>query len=296
MHANSQPLVMLYGYSDKKNELSFVGRKGIITLSGRVKKIKQILRLCNGLTSVNDISMQLSLIDPEEVLELLNLCETQGIVRDSRELYVSFHEDSVNPPMFSYDLGANGVALVMQSERLRERSGESVKLSQPSTSVILDTLRKRQTIRQFKIGQIPSNKLSGLLEASYGFGDNSHWSVPSGGAMYPLDLYLIIPNDDQILSRGIYRWNPEKHILIKIFKNDPSVWLCKVFNAKALLENVSGIICVAASMVRSGLKYANSAYRLMHFWKLGMLLKMLTCIVQNKILESSNMADFVMKL
>ena len=43
---------------------------------------------------------------------------------------------------------------------------------------------------------------------------------------------------------------------------DPSVWLEKVFNAKTILENVACILCVAANLKRSALKYANLGYRL----------------------------------
>lgn len=261
MQENSHPLAILYGYQSNRNELSFVGRKGIITLSGRSAKIDKILRLCNGMTSFHDIVEQSPSVNPKEIFELLSLCEKQGIVRDSRELYIGFHEDSANPTTFSHDLGSEDVALIMTSERLRERKGKVFQLPQSENSGVLNIIRKRQSARQFQNSPISGGKLLGLLEATYSVGKNGHWSVPSGGALYPLDLYLIVPGNNQALPLGIYRWNPEKSEMTMISDKDPNVWLFKVFNVKALLENAACILCLAADLRRPALKYANRGYR-----------------------------------
>ena len=261
MQKDSQPLAILYGYSSKKDQISFVGRRGIITLSGNVTRIKKILRYCNGINNVQDIMNKMLTSDLDEVSELLALCETYGIVRDSREVYIGFHEDSANPGIFSYDLGNSEVASIMKSQRLRERDGIAIQLPKYENGNILKTIRKRQSIRQFQNAKIPANKLSGVLEATYSIDQNGHWSVPSGGAMYPLDLYLIIPNECQVLAQGIYRWNPEKNEVTVISDKDPNVWLSKAFNAHALLENAACILCIAANLKRSASKYANRGYR-----------------------------------
>lgn len=261
MHENAQPLVMLYGYSDKKNELSFVGRKGIITIAGATAQIKRILRLCNGLTSVRDIVGQFPFVHAKEIAELLNLCESQGVVKDSRELYLEFHSDSSNPPAFSQDMGASDVESFKFTERLRERDGLIVRLPQPSNTQLLDIIHRRESVREFQPGQVTLEKLSGVFNAMYGLGDGGHWSVPSGGGLYPLDLYLVIPDDGQPLSRGVYRWNPEKCVLTTVESQDPRLWVSKVFNTNALLTNATGILCVGANLRRTTAKYANRGYR-----------------------------------
>lgn len=261
MQENSNPLAVLYGYRNNRDELSFVGRKGIITIFGKSRKIEKILRLCNGMSTARDIASQLLSIKPEETLELLSLCEMHGIVKDSRELYLGFHEDSANPAVFLHDIGASDVASIVMSQRLRERNGKIIRLPRPNTSNVLGVIRERRSVRQFKQGRISEKKLSGLLAATYSVGKNGHWSVPSGGALYPLDLYLIVPSDEQALHRGVYRWNPEKSEVILVSDKDPNVWLFRVFNAKALLENAAYILCVAANLKRPALKYANRGYR-----------------------------------
>ena len=84
MQENSQPLAILYGYSSKRNEMSFIGRKGVITLSGGAATIKKILCHCNGMNSVRDIVNKMSPVDSDEIFELLTLCEAEGIIRDTR--------------------------------------------------------------------------------------------------------------------------------------------------------------------------------------------------------------------
>lgn len=257
-----RPLVVLYGYRSKRNTLSFVGRNGLITLSGKSATIQKILRLCNGFNSVADITRKLRMINPEEVIEFLSLFEQQGIVCDSRDLYLKFHEDSANPAKFSRDLGVDGVSDMLRSERLRKREGKTIQMSSPVASNVLDAIQNRKSTRTFQSGQIPIAQLSGILEATYSVGKNRHWSVASGGGMYPLDLYLIVPDDNQQVPKGIYRWNSEERNLTAMSDRNPRVWLSKVFNAKTLLENAACILCIAASFKRSTKKYANLGYRL----------------------------------
>lgn len=200
-----RPLVVLYGYRSKRNTLSFVGRNGLITLSGKSTTIQKILLLCNGFNSVADITNKLRPVSPEEVTEFLSLFEQQGIVCDSRDLHLKFHEDSANPAKFSRDLGVDGVSDMLRFERLRKREGKTIQMSSPIASSVLDAIQNRKSTRTFQSGQIPIAQLSGILEATYSIGKNKHWSVASGGGMYPLDLYFIVPDDNQQVRKGIYQ-------------------------------------------------------------------------------------------
>lgn len=262
MKENSQPLAILYGYSGKGNETHFIGRKGIITIGGKSAEIKKILRLCNGLNSLRNIIELLSSINSNVVVKLISFLEKHGIVRDSRELHIGFHEDSSNPSDFSHDIGFDELEYLIKSDRVRKGGGKLVKLHSSVKSKVLRVIRNRRSVRQFMDSPIPMGKLSGLLQATYSRGENKHWSVASGGGLYPLDLYIIISSKHQVIPQGIYRWNPERNELSIISDKEPSVWLEKVFNAKTLLENVACILCVAANLKRSALKYANLGYRL----------------------------------
>ncbi len=262
MKKDSQPLVVLYGYMGKGNETHFMGRKGLITISGRRTEIQKVLCHCNGLNRVQDIIGLLPSISSETVQELISLLEDQGIVRESRELHFGFHEDSANPSDFSHDIGLEELERIVKADRVRGRDGKLVKLAASVKSEVLKFARNRRSVRQFVDEQIPMNQLSGLLEATYSQGENGHWSVASGGGLYPLDLYVVVPSANQVIAPGIYRWNPQSKELCILSDQNPSVWIEKVFNAKTILENVACILCVAANLRRSTSKYANLGYRL----------------------------------
>ena len=120
MKESSQPLAILYGYSSKGNETHFIGRKGIITIGGKSTEIKKILRLCNGLNSLHNIMDLLPSINSNVVVNLISFLEEHGIVRDSRELHIGFHEDSSNPSDFSHDIGFDELECLIRSDRVRK--------------------------------------------------------------------------------------------------------------------------------------------------------------------------------
>ncbi len=262
MKKDSQPLAVLYGYKGKGNETHFIGRKGLISIRGRRTQIQQVLCLCDGLNRVQEIINLLPRMSSRVAEELISLFADQGIVRDSRDLLFGFHEDSANPSDFSHDIGLEELEQIVKSDRVRFRNGKLVRLEGSTKSEVLDIARNRRSVRQFADGQISMGQLSGLLEATYSQGKNGHWTVASGGGLYPLDLYIVVPSGNQVIPLGIYRWNPERKELSNISDKDPNVWLEKVFNAKTILENVACILCVATNLKRSALKYANLGYRL----------------------------------
>jgi len=244
------------------NKTSFIGRKGLITIGGKSREIKKILSFCNGLTTIEDILKKMLPTSSAVVLELLSLFEAHGIVRDSRELLLGFHEDSANPSEFVHNIGVVELEKLTASERGRKRNGEVVTFQESAGGHLLEIISNRRSIRRFKHGVISSKNLNGLLETTYGKLSNGHWSVPSGGGLYPLDIYLIIPDGQQSVPAGIYQWQPEEHKLVRVSADDPGVWIAKIFNAKTLTENVACIMCIGANLQRSASKYANLGYRL----------------------------------
>jgi len=261
MNGTSQPMVVLYGRKSRKDELTFLGRSGHISLQGDVNAFEAVLQLCNGLQTVEEICAQIKGMDTEQVLEFLSACEMQGIVQDSRELYLRFHEDSVNPELYSLDLGAEDVAKLQTSPRLRARAGKAFTLKSPDNAGILKTLEKRRSVRRFQEGKVAEKTLSGLLRSLYSVSTSRHWTVPSGGALYPLDIYIAVISPNQVLPQGTYRWEAETASISLISDRNPHLWISRSLNAVSLVENSAFVIAVAASLKRSASKYANRGYR-----------------------------------
>ncbi len=97
--------------------------------------------------------------------------------------------------------------------------GETVALPKPKlrgTESLESVLAKRRTRRRFSSRGLDIGRLSQLLWAAQGVTDAEHGyrTTPSGGAVYPLALYVIVGHGGvEGLDPGLYRHEVEEHRL-----------------------------------------------------------------------------------
>jgi len=102
----------------------------------------------------------------------------------------------------------------------------SISLPKPSLGgkvSVEKAIKERRTIRDFKERPLSLNHLSQLLWAAQGITDPKEGkrATPSGGALYPLDIYLIVGvNGVEGMEAGIYHYLPEKHSISLLSKGD----------------------------------------------------------------------------
>lgn len=82
-------------------------------------------------------------------------------------------------------------------------------------------LRERRTVRSFKDEPLTLREISQLLWAAQGIteGTKGLRTAPSAGALYPLEVYLVVGNVEG-LGEGAYKYNPHEHHLIRIKQGD----------------------------------------------------------------------------
>lgn len=85
------------------------------------------------------------------------------------------------------------------------------------------TIKNRRTCRSFTSKSLTLVQFSQLLWAAYGITDDRGFmrSVPSGGALYPMDIYALIGNrgvDD--IQEGLYHYEPRAHSLTQKLGGD----------------------------------------------------------------------------
>jgi SagB-type dehydrogenase family enzyme len=84
-------------------------------------------------------------------------------------------------------------------------------------------IQQRRTIRDFKEIPLSIAHLAQLLWAAQGITDPKGVgrSAPSGGARYPLDIYVIVGKKGvEGLGEGVYRYAPENHSISLMNKKD----------------------------------------------------------------------------
>jgi len=122
-----------------------------------------------------------------------------------------------------------------------------------------EILWKRQSIRAFA-PKVPDWEIVGqLLWAAQGINrpDQKRRTVPSAGATYPLELYVILPS-------GIYHYLPEEHAVVSMLSGDQR----EKFSKESLAPgNVYGSPCVfvfTAVFERTAIKFKEEAVRYVH--------------------------------
>jgi len=84
-------------------------------------------------------------------------------------------------------------------------------------------IQQRRTIRDFKETPLSIPHLAQLLWAAQGITDPKGVgrSAPSGGARYPLDIYVIVGKKGvEGLGEGVYHYAPENHSISSMNKKD----------------------------------------------------------------------------
>jgi len=86
-----------------------------------------------------------------------------------------------------------------------------------------EAIKHRRTTRAYLSKPLTLEQLSQIFWAAQGItGDRGYKrSAPSGGALYPLDIYAVVgDNGVKGLTAGIYHYDPYKHAALLITEGD----------------------------------------------------------------------------
>ena len=129
-----------------------------------------------------------------------------------------------------------------------------------------DVLRSRRSDRAYGDGALALHELSTLLEAAYGVTGaiagtpQALRSVPSGGALYPLELYIVCQRVDG-LERALYHYDPLRRGLELLRPLRAEEEGGELTPYPELLSKSAAFVVVTAMFWRSRFKYGARAYR-----------------------------------
>lgn len=254
------PLAVLFGYAVGADRLVFVGREGEKVIDGYSREIINILKYCNGLNTSSDIKKKVILIEGEIFYSLIDLLLEQGIICDSRSVYENFHKDSANPMEFSYNWSLEDIASIekMPKKKTSLNARKVISLGTTNTN-ILKLIRSRHTVRCFKKGIITRDKLAGLLESIYR--TEGSRSIPSAGALYPLEIYVTILQKVGDINPGWYQYSSEKQTLSLLDIPSGIERIYQILDSAGVVENATLVVFLGADFSRTATKYSNRGYR-----------------------------------
>lgn len=148
-----------------------------------------------------------------------------------------------------------------------DSSSGTIKLPQPfsnSKTSIEKTLRERRSIRAYKDLPISLSELSQLLWAAQGIsGAGGRRTVPSAGALYPLEISVIAGNVSG-LQAGIYVYKPEGHEMLRIADGDKRDELSRAARGQPAIRDASAVLVISAVHERTTIKYGERGNRYVH--------------------------------
>jgi SagB-type dehydrogenase family enzyme len=185
----------------------------------------------------------------------------------------TYHEASRTYPSFAARQ-MPGVAALEQDDELQRVAARSVRRHAHRAAIVLPqaaipdaslqvTLSARRSCRRFRRAPVSLPQLGSLLWAAYGVTAGNAWSVrtaPSGGALYPLELYPLALQDGE-LPAGVYHYDPSRHALEALRATPVAAELRRALVQPELAEQAGLFVVVTAIFWRTRFKYGLRGYR-----------------------------------
>lgn len=135
----------------------------------------------------------------------------------------------------------------------------------PSAS-LWSAIERRRSARAFDGSPLGLQTLATLLDAAYGICAPALRTVPSGGALYPLELYVFpsrveSPGANAELAAGAFHFDPERRVLEVLDERDVAAELSAASAVPGLLDETAALIFVGAVFWRTRFKYGQRGYR-----------------------------------
>ena len=158
-----------------------------------------------------------------------------------------------------------GGALQAELDRLKaELESVQTEIATVKTASLEELLRQRRSIRQYNDAPLTKDEVMKLLWAGQGITSAGGFrTAPSAGALYPLELYLVAGNVDN-LAPGIYKYNPVQNDLDLVREGDVRLSLAAASLGQGSVMDGAIDIVIAAVYERTEVKYGARGERYVH--------------------------------
>jgi len=172
------------------------------------------------------------------------------------------------PPVSDSDCGTLQAELDRANAELNklkaELEGVQAEVATVRTASLEELLRQRRSIREYSDAPLTQDEVMKLLWAGQGITRGGGFrTAPSAGALYPLELYLVAGNVDN-LAPGIYKYNPVKNDLTLVKEGDVRRSLAAASLGQSSVSDGAIDIVIAAVYERTKIKYGSRGERYVH--------------------------------
>lgn len=239
--------------------IKFLHNESQIIISAVIsEKIWKILEFCNGYNDIETIS-KLSKLPSDEVSAVISELVELELVVDSREQFMSFHKIRNYPTTFVRSLTQDEIKEYTASPRKPVKRGKTMEYKTNRNTFFSNVLEKRRSCRSFSDKKLTLEQIGSICHYAYCIDEHV---VPSGGALYPLKLYVLIEENQEGIESGYYEYDAEKDRLVLFDTRVDKEQLKYCFNQEEMPFGSSVQIVIAADLKRQTFKYSNRGYML----------------------------------
>jgi len=130
-----------------------------------------------------------------------------------------------------------------------------------------ETISRRRSCRIFASTPLSLRQLAQLLWCAQGVTARaaSGRAAPSAGATYPIEVFVAVGDGTvEGLSRGVYRYNPPRHVLEPCGGKDVRPQVASAALEQRFLATAPVDLLIAADYRRTGRRYGERAVRYVH--------------------------------
>jgi ribosomal protein S12 methylthiotransferase accessory factor len=224
--------------------------------------MKQLVKLCDGIKTIQDVKDELSkewdLASLEELID--ELVRRKILVDSTRKILDSF-EVVKNPQRYFNEIDTEGTAKLEEDARTPEITGHQETFVKETP--LIELISNRESVRRFSKEAIEQSQLETILWCAYGRlnKDSYKRTVPSGGALYPLRLNLVLFQKVGSYTPGIYKisHNEKGGVgLVMISENQDDAR--GDFIDPMTVHNSNGVLVISSDVSESSKKYGNRSF------------------------------------
>ena len=153
-----------------------------------------------------------------------------------------------------------------EDDRPAAERNETVMVTLPAprtagTTSLEEALSTRRSIRAYSDESLSLRETSQLLWAAQGItSPRGFRTAPSAGALYPMELYLVVSEVEE-LAPGIYHYDPHEHTLRRTKEGDFRTRLADAALGQSAIRDAPLNLVVTAMYERTARKYGDRAVR-----------------------------------
>lgn len=168
------------------------------------------------------------------------------------------------PIFLTGGVALGGSEAIMSAQEIDERVVELPALPRDGAGTLEEALRRRRSVRTYAPKPLTLEQVSRLLWAGQGITHAEGLrTAPSAGALYPLELYLVVDSVDG-MSSGVYRYRAEHHDLVLHQPDARLPALARAAVRQVWMASAPAIVVLAAEYGRTTGKYGRRGIRYVH--------------------------------